>query len=156
MHDFSTKQFIGGWCGIRMEVRLVDSNAKLPYRSRGTDVGYDIYSVECVDLLPQSATLVKTGIQISAPPGYYYTIEGRSSLWSQGIFPNRGIIDSTYCGDVLISLVNVNNTKFCVNIGDRIAQIILHKQYDAEFAVVQEFSDLYNQRGTNGFGSTGR
>lgn len=153
---------------VRMEVRLIHAQAKLPFRSRNTDAGYDIYSVENVTLPPRSGwgwkfwrrqsgtVIIKTGIQISAPPGYYYTIEGRSSLWSRGVFPNRGIIDSTYCGEVVVSLVNVNDTPFDVNVGDRIAQIILHKQYDAQFDIVEEFSDVYNQRGTAGFGSTGR
>ena len=141
---------------IRMEVRLIHELAKLPFRQRDTDAGYDIYSIENVILPIHGAMLIKTGIQIAAPPGYYYTIEGRSSLWRQGIFPNRGIIDSTYCGEVVVSLVNVNGNPFEIAIGDRIAQIILHKQYDAKFEIVENFSDLYNQRGTAGFGSTGR
>jgi dUTP pyrophosphatase len=141
---------------IKLEVRMIHDLAKLPFRKRDTDVGYDIYSVEDKVLTAQGATIVKTGIQISAPPGYYYTIEGRSSLWIRGIFPNRGIIDSTFCGEVVVSLVNVNDTPFEVKAGDRIAQIILSKQYDAEFEVVEQFSPLYNQRGVDGFGSTGR
>ncbi len=141
---------------IKLEVRMIHDLAKLPFRKRDTDVGYDIYSVEDKILTAQGATIVKTGIQISAPPGYYYTIEGRSSLWIRGIFPNRGIIDSTFCGEVVVSLVNVNDTPFEVKAGDRIAQIILSKQYDAEFEVVEQFSPLYNQRGVDGFGSTGR
>lgn len=141
---------------VRMEMRLIHPDAKVPFRSRNTDAGYDIYSIESIELPPRQATLVKTGVEISAPPGYYYTIEGRSSLWRKGIFPNRGIIDSTYCDEVLVSLVNFNNTTFHITSGDRIAQIILHAQYDAEFEIVEDFSPLYNQRGKNGFGSTGR
>lgn len=141
---------------VRLEARLIHPDAKLPYKKRCTDVGYDIYSIEKKSLPANRASIIKTGIQISAPPGYYYTIEGRSSLWIQGIFPNRGIIDSTYCGEVVVSLVNVNDEPFQINVGDRIAQIIVSKQYDVDFVQVDEFSDSYNQRGTEGFGSTGR
>ncbi len=141
---------------VKMQVRLIDPRAKLPSRTRTTDAGYDVYSVQDALLSPGTATIIKTGIQVAAPPGYYYTIEGRSSLWSRGVFPNRGIIDSTFCGELFVSLVNVNESTFEVKCGDRIAQIILSKQYDAEFEVVQEFTEQYNQRGTNGFGSTGR
>lgn len=141
---------------VRLEIRFIHPDAKLPFRSRPTDAGYDIYSVENVVLQPNSASIVKTGIEISCPPGFYYTIEGRSSLWMRGIFPNRGIIDSTYTGEVVVSLVNVNEDAYTVHKGDRIAQIILHRQYDAEFINVEDFSPEYNQRGTNGFGSTGR
>ncbi len=141
---------------VVLEARMIHPAAKIPSRKRNTDAGYDIYSVESLDLRPNRATIVRTGIQISAPPGYYYTIEGRSSLWSQGVFPNRGIIDSTFCGELVVSLVNVNADVFRVESGDRIAQIILSKQYDAQFTIVEQFSEDYNQRGTNGFGSTGR
>ena len=146
----------GSVISVKMQVRLIDQSAKLPTRTRSTDAGYDIYSIQDAVLKPKTATIVRTGIQISAPPGYYYTIEGRSSLWSRGIFPNRGIIDSTFCGELVVSLVNVNDDVCTVAKGDRIAQLILARQYDAEFELVDEFGPEYNQRGTNGFGSTGR
>jgi dUTP pyrophosphatase len=141
---------------VNLEVMLKHPEAKLPFRKRETDAGYDIYSVESVTLPPNRATIVHTGIHIASPPGFYYTIEGRSGLWKQGIFPNRGIIDATYTGEVVVSLVNVNNNHFQINVGNRIAQIILHRQYDATFKAVEEFSRCYSERGTDGFGSSGR
>ena len=141
---------------ITCQTRLIHPDAKLPSRKRNTDAGWDVYSIESILLEPKRATIVKTGIQISAPPGYYYTIEGRSSLWSRGIFPNRGIIDATYCGEVYVSLVNMTDQLYQVELGDRIAQLILSKQYDIHFDVVDEFTGEYNQRGEEGFGSSGR
>jgi dUTP pyrophosphatase len=141
---------------VRMEVKLDHPQARLPSRSRDTDAGYDIYSIEEVIVHSKCTAIVHTGIRLSAPPGYYYTIEGRSSLGFQNIVPNRGIIDSTYCGEVLVRLVNFTDRPYKVEPGHRIAQIILHRQYDADFVEVQEFSPEYNQRGENGFGSTGK
>ena len=141
---------------IRLEMQLLHSDAKIPSRSRVTDAGYDLYSIEKVILPPQVATIIRTGVKISAPPGYYYTIEGRSSLWSKGIFPNRGVIDATFTGEIVVSLINVNNEDYIVNIGDRIAQILIHEQHSAYFDVVAEFSPEYNVRGVNGFGSSGK
>ncbi len=162
---------------VTLEVKLVHPQAKIPYRKRTTDASYDIYSVEDKELAPGCATIVHTGIHISAPPGYYYTIDGRSSLWLRGIEPNRGIIDATYTGEIIVSLVNfspqsylnriINKVLFLlgssarvgpvykIKSGDRIAQITLHKQYHASFKIVSEFSAEYNQRGVNGFGSSG-
>lgn len=140
---------------IKMQVRLMHPDAKIPYRKRMTDAGYDLYSVEDKVLLPGRSVIVKTGICIAAPSGFYYTIDGRSSLWSQGIFPNRGIIDATFCGEVVVSLNNLSGNDFYIACGDRIAQIILHKQYHMEFEVVDQFSPEYAQRGLNGFGSSG-
>ena len=141
---------------IRLEMQLLDPDAKIPSRGRVTDAGYDLYSIEKMVLLPQVATIIRTGVKISAPPGYYYTIEGRSSLWSKGVFPNRGVIDATFTGEIVVSLINVNSEDYTVNIGDRIAQILIHEQHSAYFDVVADFSQEYNVRGVNGFGSSGK
>jgi dUTP pyrophosphatase len=141
---------------IRMEVQKMSPDAQVPSKVRTTDAGYDLYSIEQKTLAPHQATIIRTGIKISAPPGYYYTIEGRSSLWSIGIFPNRGVIDATFCGEIVVSLVNVNEAPYTVNIGDRIAQILIHEQHSAYFDIVEEFGAEYNSRGLNGFGSSGK
>lgn len=135
---------------------MVHEKARVPSKTRITDAGYDLYSIDDTQIQPGHTEIIRTGIQLSAPPGYYYTVEGRSSLWIKGVFPNRGIIDSTFCGDLVVSLVNCGKECFDVKSGDRIAQILIHKQHNAHFDIVDEFDEEYNQRGTNGFGSTGR
>lgn len=141
---------------VRLEVMLMHPNAKIPWRSRSTDAGYDLFSIEDTVLQPITSTMVATGIRLACPPGYYYTIEGRSSMWSKGVEPSRGIIDSTYCGDLYVSLTNWGRDTYQIRSGDRIAQILLHRQHDADIRIVQEFGPTYNQRGQAGFGSTGK
>lgn len=141
---------------VRLEAQRIHPEAKLPYRGRNTDAGYDLYSVESKIIPVKDSAIIKTGIKISCPPGFYYTIAGRSSLWTKKIFPNGGIIDATYTGEVWVSLVNVSNTPFEINKGDRIAQLLIHRQYDAHFVEVEKFSPAYDQRGENGFGSSGK
>lgn len=140
---------------VNLQVRRIHELAKIPIKARSTDAGYDLFACKDAELIPSKATIVYTGIIIACPPGFYYTIEGRSSLWLKGIFPNRGIIDSTYTGEVVVSLVNVASEIYKISACNRIAQIILHRQYDAEFEEVTEFDELYSERGTKGFGSTG-
>lgn len=141
---------------VRLELKYIVAGARHPFRKRETDAGYDLHALEDCLLPVGKSTLVRTGIAIACPPGFYYTIEGRSSLWMQGIFPNRGIIDSSYTGEVVVSLVNVSDNPYQITQGDRIAQFLLHKQYDAEFIEVDNFSPIYEQRGQNGFGSSGK
>lgn len=141
---------------VRLEVQLTTPLAKLPFRDRATDAGYDLYSIEDATVPPGRVVIISTGIKIAAPPGWYYTIEGRSSLKKIGVVPHRGIIDSTYCGEVIVRLMNFSEEPYVVSVGDRIAQILLHRQYDANFEMVEHFSPLYNQRGEKGFGSTGK
>ena len=59
---------------VKLETRLIHSDAKLPFRKRTTDAGWDLYSVENVVIRPQTTKNAHTGICISAPEGYYYTI----------------------------------------------------------------------------------
>lgn len=146
---------------VELEVQLIqDPNRpcepRIPSRTRDTDAGYDLYSVEDKTIPAGRATLVHTGIRIAAPPGFYYTIEGRSSLWLIGVAPDRGIVDAGYTGEVVVSLVNNSEKPYEVKAGERIAQLILHRQYHAEFVEVAAFSPAYSTRGTKGFGSTGK
>ena len=141
---------------VRLECKKLTDDAQIPSRSRSTDAGYDLYSVENVTIEPQLTKNIATGIALACPPGYYYTIEGRSGLGIKGIMPFRGIIDAGYTNQVWIVLTNRSNESYEVKSGDRIAQICLHRINHADITVVNEFSPPYDQRGKAGFGSSGR
>ncbi len=140
----------------RIECKLIDPLAKYPYRKRVTDAGHDIASIEDKIVPRLGMVNVRTGIIVVAPTGWYYTIEGRSSLWTKNIAPYHSIIDATYTGELCIALMNSSETDYCVKIGDRIAQIILHQVNNFDLVPVDEFSSDYCKRGTDGFGSSGR
>ena len=150
----------------RMECKLLEPDAKFPYRKRETDAAYDIFSYEDVELPPvnrdnpdhhrKTLVMVSTGIALSAPPGFYFTIEGRSGLGMAEVVPFRGIIDATYTGELRIGLTNYSDKPYHVKKYERIAQVIVHRQIDMEIVVVDEFSPEYDQRGQAGFGSSGK
>jgi dUTP pyrophosphatase len=152
--------FMGKRCNcntpVRVECKLIHPDAKLPVRSKQEDAGFDLTSIENKVIKPLSTIGIRTGIIFTAPSGYYFTIEGRSSLFNHGIVPARGIIDSTYCGEMIVALTNNTDTEYNVRKGDRIAQTIIHKVYGIDITNVDEFSPEYNIRGNAGFGSTGR
>jgi len=142
---------------VDFEVRLIHPSAKVPTRAKKTDAGYDIYSVQDIVIMPLTYQEVDTGMQLSCPHGWYYTIDGRSSMHRAGIVASRGIIDATYTGTIFIQLYNKNPlAPYSVKTGDRIAQLTVHRVIDAEFKVVEQFSESYDIRGTSGFGSTGK
>jgi dUTP pyrophosphatase len=144
----------------RIEFKKLRPDAKVPSKSRDTDAGYDITTVDAGMIGPAhaqyKALILPTGIAISCPPGFYYEVAGRSSLLTKGIVPAQSIIDSTYTGELHIVLFNLTNMPYNFEKGDRIAQIIFHKVHELVFAEVENFGTLYNQRGTNGYGSSGR
>lgn len=141
---------------IRMECKLIHPDAKVPFRKRTTDAGHDIYSIEKAIIPARGTNNIHTGIIVSCPEGFYYTIEGRSSMWMKGVTPFHGIIDATYCGELMIALMNITDVDYQIEKFDRIAQIIPQKCWDIDFTVVQDFGPEYNQRGIEGFGSSGR
>jgi dUTP pyrophosphatase len=141
---------------VRLECKLLHPDARLPTRSRTTDAGYDLSSIEEAVVPPHDTVKIDTGIAVSAPAGYYYTIDGRSSLWMKRVIPFRGIIDGTYTGPLIVILSNHSDDEYKINKGDRIAQMVLHRINHCDVVQVNEFSPYYNQRGQNGFGSTGR
>lgn len=141
---------------VRLETKIIDEKAKLPFRKRTTDAGYDITSIEEVIIPPHGTKNINTGIIVSPPDGHYFTIEGRSSLAMNGVIPFRGTIDATYQGHLMVALTNISDSAYVVKSGDRIAQIVLHPIVNADFKLVEEFSPVENGRAACGFGSTGR
>jgi dUTP pyrophosphatase len=97
---------------------------------------------------------VDTGISIQPPPGCYGRVAPRSGLAAKyGIDVGAGVIDSDYRGIIRVILFNHNDQPFTINVGDRIAQLILEQALSVPVEQVQELSNT--TRNANGFGSTG-
>ena len=84
-------------------------------------------------------------------------IRGRSGNarknWVQ-VFNSPGTIDSDYRGEVKVILINLGDKDFEINNGDRIAQMVVAPVVQCNFEITKELSST--ERGTGGFGSTGR
>lgn len=141
---------------IRVEMKRLHPDAIVPIRKRSTDAGYDVAAIHDATIKPHGVVNVDTGLAVSPPIGTYCTVEGRSSLWSRGIVPCRGIIDGTYEGPLMVALLNGSDSTYQVKKGDRIAQLVFHRIIHADFTAIEEFSPTYDGRGAAGFGSTGR
>jgi len=98
--------------------------------------------------------LVKTDLSIAVPAGTYGRVAPRSGLaWKHSIDVGAGVIDADYRGNVGVILFNHSDKDFKVEIGDRIAQLIIER---IELPHVQEVDELDDTiRGGGGFGSTG-
>jgi dUTP pyrophosphatase len=112
---------------------------------------------EPVVLKPLQRQLIPTGLFIELPVGFEAQIRPRSGLaLKHGItvLNSPGTIDSDYRGEIGVLLVNLSDTDFKVNDGERIAQMIISKHERIEWYVVSELED--SRRGAGGFGSTGK
>ena len=127
---------------------------KLPARSRETDAGYDVYSPERVLLPVKGVYRLRTGLRIKCPTGYFFRVEGRSSL-NENVRVLPDIIDAGYTGELVIRLVNLAGVEQQFRVGDRLAQIVFLPQIHVQFCQKSEFASADGERGTAGFGSSG-
>lgn len=150
----------------KMEIKIkLLPGGKMPTKAHRTDAAWDCYAREDITV-GAAPVLIGLGFMIEPPEGYYVEIVPRSSigLKTQLRQPNSiGIIDNGYRNEVKAMyesrLMPSSGMLDCITIpqkikaGDRIAQMILRKQEEAELVEVDELSET--ERGANGFGSTG-
>ncbi len=136
-----------------LEVVKLVPFADLKYSSDEA-AGADISTPADFFLEPHSRKLIKIGLKVAIPKGYYGRIAPRSSLAKDGIDVGAGVIDSDYRGEVRVLLINTTSDQVRFNTGEHIAQLILEKITRGNIKFVEEL-DL-TTRGEGGFGSTGK
>jgi len=163
-----------------LKVKLLHPEAQVPTVAHaGSDLGFDLYSVEDVVLEPGVPVKVRTGIAVEGPPGCGFVLGDRSSMAAKGVTYAGGRIDAGYRGEILVCLVNVNQPRYSLRTthgagrmvtdvmrersdasvtirkGDKIAQMSpFEARTQLSVEVVEELAAT--TRGANGFGSTGR
>lgn len=133
---------------------VIGKNGTMPIRGSAGSAGVDLCSaVECV-VAPGEQTKISTQLYCEIPDGYVGKIEPRSGLAAKHcIRLNAGVIDSDYRGEISILLKNEGSQPFHIQVGDRIAQLIIYEHAFPMFVECPQLSET--QRGAGGFGSTG-
>lgn len=142
---------------VKVLLKRLNPNSIIPtYMTKGSS-GMDLYSAEEKIIPPGKWEVISTGIAVEIPYGYEGEVRSRSGLAKNyGIFVlnSPGTIDSDYRGEVKVILMNLGNEPFKVNIGDRIAQLVISPITRVEIFEVEELSNT--ERNDGGFGHTGR
>ena len=140
-------------------VRVVNSSAnQLPEYATAFSAGMDVRAAlqEPVTLMPLQRMLVPTGLRLAIPEGYEVQMRPRSGLaLKHGItlVNTPGTIDADYRGEVGVILINLSDTPFVINPGERICQMVAAPVTQICWEAVQSLDET--QRGEGGFGSTG-
>ena len=145
---------------INLSVKRLSDKAVIPQYATAGSAGMDLHA--CLEaalvIEPGQRVKVPTGLAIALPgPGYAAFLFPRSGLGvKSGItLPNCvGVVDSDYRGEVIVGLVNLSDTAYTVQPGDRIAQMVILPVARAHIQVVDELDNT--DRGAGGFGSTGK
>ncbi|MCX5786009.1 MAG: dUTP diphosphatase [Elusimicrobia bacterium] len=139
---------------MNVKVKKLHPSALLPDRAHPTDAGADLFSLEAVEIPPQSAVKARTGLSIALPEGTAGIVWGKSSLESQGLIVTAGLVDEGYRGEVLVCLFNLTNEPKNLAKGQKMAQLLVMPVRYVNFDAAEELEA--SRRGTGGFGSTGK
>ncbi|MCZ4242881.1 dUTP diphosphatase [Pedobacter punctiformis] len=143
-----------------MEIKIINkSGHALPQYETAHAAGMDLRASvsEEINLKPLQRMLVPTGLYIELPVGYEAQIRPRSGLaYKHGIsiVNSPGTIDADYRGELKVLLVNLSDTDFKINNGDRIAQMVIAKHETVSWQPVEELTET--SRGEGGYGHTGK
>ena len=128
----------------------------VPIYAKPGDAGADLRSVEKLILKAGSRALVRTGVSIALPNGYVALVHPRSGLAAKHgvtVLNTPGTVDAGYRGELMVTLYNTDTNDFEIEVGDRIAQLVIQEVSRAKFVAVERLPD--SARGDQGFGSTG-
>ncbi len=143
-----------------MTIKIINkSEHKLPEYETGASAGMDLRAniSEPVILKPLSRAIIKTGLFIELPVGFEAQVRPRSGLAAKHgltVLNSPGTVDADYRGEIGVILVNLSNTDFKIENGERIAQLVIAKHERATWLEVNKLNDT--ARGEGGFGSTGK
>ena len=140
-----------------LEIALLHPDAIPPTRVRAGDAGYDLRATERVSIPQEGRRLVGTGVAIALPEGVAGLVTPRSGLaidHGLTLLNAPGLIDPNYRGEIKVILHNTGDRRYTVEVGDRIAQLLLVPYWAPELEVVDALDTT--ERGAAGFGSSGR
>ena len=137
-----------------LKFKRLDARATLPTRGSAAAAGLDLYSIEVVNLQSLERKLVRTGLAVAIPEGFYGRIAPRSGLATKsGIDVLAGVIDADYRGEIQCLLHNTSNEAIELPAQAKICQLIIEKIITPDPVWAEDLPDTV--RGSGGFGSTG-
>ena len=123
-------------------------------QSAGMDICADVEKEVVIET--GEITMIPTGFAIAIPGGFEAQIRPRSGLAAKhgiGLINSPGTIDADYRGEVMIPVINLGKKSYTIHRGDRIAQMVIKRVYQARLQVVEYLDETIRNDG--GFGHTG-
>ena len=136
-----------------MKIKL-DKGAYMPTRAHSTDAGLDIYARETQIVPAKESAKFDTGVHIELPNGTAGMLISKSGLNVKHGITSEGLIDVGYTGSIVVKLYNNSGYDYTVNAGDKISQLVITPILTPQLEIVDELNET--ERGTGGFGSTGK
>lgn len=146
---------------VTLELKRLEHGRDLPLPAYQSILAAGLDLLAAVDgtitLAPGARALVPTGLAMALPAGFEAQVRPRSGLAAKHgvtVLNTPGTIDADYRGEVKVILINLGDDPFEISRGDRIAQMVIAPVLLADIVEVEVLSET--ERGSGGFGSTGR
>lgn len=142
---------------VKVSIELCHINAKEPTYANPNDAGCDVYAVENTTIDPFETKIIPTGLKMAIPAGWMISVRPRSGMSAKTglrIANAPGTIDTGYRDEIGIILHNTSSVPHNINIGDRIAQLVIEPAPMIKFKKVDSVADIGEDRG-GGFGHSG-
>lgn len=134
---------------------IIDKGAYMPVRGHKDDAGLDLRTPIPFYLCSGDSITIDTGVHVDIPAGLVGMLKSKSGLNVKHGITSEGVIDAGYTGSIRAKLYNHGHHTVNFNAGDKITQLVILPVYiPDELVVVEEFDQT--ERGSNGFGSTGK
>ena len=139
---------------MKIKVKRLNPEAKLPTYANPGDVGLDLYSLEEKTIQPGEHVRFWNGFALEFPEGFAAIVKDKSSISKAGLHTMGGVFDAGYRGEYNVHLVNLSDKPYTIEKGQKVAQLVIFPVAIAELEEVSELSD--SSRGEGRFGSTGK
>jgi len=140
---------------MKIKIKKLNQDLPMPFQSYVGDAGMDVYASVYTVLMPGDCVAIPLGLSLEIPDGYYAYITDKSGLSiKHRLRTMGGVIDSNYRREIHAGIINLSDTKYVFEVGDKVAQMIIQKTELCEFQEVQELSP--SDRGEKRFGSSGK
>ena len=133
----------------------LDTGAFVPVRGHSTDAGLDIRARETQIVPAKESAIFHTGVHVELPKNTAGVLVSKSGLNTKNDITSHGLIDEAYQGEIVIKLYNHGGYDYTVHAGDKISQLVIVPVRYEDIEIVDSFG-VTTERGSDGFGSTGR
>ena len=136
-----------------MKIKL-EEGAIMPTRAHDDDAGLDLYARYMAVVPAKGSAIFNTGVHIELPKGTVGMLKSKSGLNVRHNLTSEGVIDVGYTGSICVKLYNHGDTPYTVEEGDKISQLVIMPILTPTLELVESLNET--ERGTDGFGSTGK
>jgi dUTP pyrophosphatase len=139
---------------MQIKVKKLHKDAKLPTHGHPGDAGMDFYALDSVIFAPGAQERVHTGLAVEIPEGYVGLIWDKSSIsFNLGLKVMGGVIDSSFRGEIVMSMLNNSGKEILIDKGQKFTQMLIQKFEHCDILEVDELSETVRGHGREG--STG-